>query len=230
MAKQKPGGKRGKPKTPAAAAPASKLPEARVVGTRRDPRRWIYATLDMIFAVVYALVVTEVVRTRVPFDQLLLLTLPYGAALMAVGIVVGRRAGWWISVIGCAALLLSAVILIIVIVVSASFLAGVYGALGMMAAVFALLAAALMVEAVVLVPLFQLKFLMTRSGRRSVGGKLGPVSAIAAALFVLLFVVVRPHPGNDVALFIGLAVVACFVAYGVFLGARYYDDRVAARS
>jgi hypothetical protein len=114
-----------------------------------------------------------------------------------------------------------------VIIVSAAFLAGVYGALGMMAAVFALLAAALMIEAVVLVPLFQLKFLMTRGGKRAVRTELGPVSAMAAAIFVLLYVGPRPHPTQDIVLFVVLGVAAAAAAYGVFLLVRWYDNRAA---
>jgi hypothetical protein len=49
---------------------------------------------------------------------------------------------------------------------SAAFLAGVYGAFGKAAASGALIAVALVIEVVALLPIVQVKYLMSRAGRR----------------------------------------------------------------
>jgi hypothetical protein len=64
-------------------------------------------------------------------------------------------------------MILSTILLIIRVLVSAAFLAGVYGAFGKAAATSALIGVALVIEVVALVPLFQVKYLMTRAGRRA---------------------------------------------------------------
>ena len=68
-----------------------------------------------------------------------------------------------------AGLLLFAVLLIVRILVSIAFLAGVYGSFGPAASSFALVAAALIVEVVAILPLFPLKYVMSRAGRRALG-------------------------------------------------------------
>jgi hypothetical protein len=55
------------------------------------------------------------------------------------------------------------------ILISAAFLAGVYGAFGKAASTFAVVSVALIVEVVALLPIVQIKFLMTRAGRRAYG-------------------------------------------------------------
>ena len=156
------------PAKPAAAAPAPStagLPPP----SRTDRRRWIYAALDVIFAVTYFVVITQLAVTRFPLDRAHLYTLPFFALVMGGGTLIAGRVGWWIAVAGCGALLFFAVLLIVRILVSITFLAGVYGSFGAAATGFAVLAAALIVEAVALLPLFQLKYLMTRAGRRALG-------------------------------------------------------------
>ena len=64
-------------------------------------------------------------------------------------------------------LLLTTIILIVRVLVSAAFLAGVYGAFGKAAATFALVAVALVIELVALLPIVQIKYLMSRAGRRA---------------------------------------------------------------
>ena len=78
-----------------------------------------------------------------------------------------RRYGWWAAVIAGSLQLLVTVLLIIRIVVSAAFLAGTYGAFGKAAASTALIGVAIVVEIVALLPVFQVKYLMTRAGRRA---------------------------------------------------------------
>ena len=74
-----------------------------------------------------------------------------------------------IALIGGSAVLLSTIILILRLLVSAAFLAGVYGAFGKAAASFALVMVALVIELVALLPIVQVKYLMTRAGRRAYG-------------------------------------------------------------
>ena len=66
-------------------------------------------------------------------------------------------------------MLLSTILLITRILISAAFLAGVYGAVGKAAAMTSLVAVALIIELVALLPLVQIKFLMSRAGRRGHG-------------------------------------------------------------
>ena len=161
-----------KKKRAAAAAPkgkagASTLPDPSI--PRRDLRRFIYAGLDVVFGVIYFIVATKFALTQSTLDRFQLLTLPVIAAAMAGGMLVSGKLGWRISVIACSAMLLSAVLIIARILISISFLAGVYGGFGAAAAFFAWVAVALVVELVVLLPLFQLKYLLSRGGRRTLG-------------------------------------------------------------
>jgi hypothetical protein len=163
MAKKKRSGKAAASPAPPAARP--ELPLVR----RRDIRRYIYAVLDVLFAVFYFLVVTRLTLTQSAVDRFQLMTLPVFAGVMGAGMLIAGRAGWWMSVVGCGALLLSAVFVIARVLLSLSFLAGVYGGFGQAASMFALIAVALIVEVVVLLPLVQLRYLMSRQGRRTLG-------------------------------------------------------------
>jgi hypothetical protein len=139
---------------------------------KRDLRPTIYGALDQIFALVYAYAVWKVIPNRLPGASLHLWTLPVLAQVMALGtlsawIPAVRRYGWWVAVIAGSLQLLVTVLLIVRIVVSAAFLAGTYGAFGKAAASSALIGVALVVEVVALLPVFQVKYLMTRAGRRA---------------------------------------------------------------
>jgi hypothetical protein len=135
----------------------------------RDARRWIYAGLDLLFAAAYAFAIWKVIPNRLPSAAAHLWTFPAAALAMAVGMVLGDRAGWWTAVVAGSLALGSLFVLIVRILISAAFLAGVYGAFGKAAATFALVMVALVVELVALLPIVQVKYLMTRSGRRAFG-------------------------------------------------------------
>jgi hypothetical protein len=158
-----------KPKRAAGATPTSSSPAQRTAGFHRDPRRWIYGGLDVAFAAVYAFALWKIIPNRLPSASLHLWTFPLATLVMGAGTLLGGRRGWWIAVVAGSAVLLSTVVLIIRIVVSAAFLAGVYGAFGKAAATFALVMIALVVELVALLPIVQVKYLMTRAGRRTYG-------------------------------------------------------------
>lgn len=136
---------------------------------RPDVRRWIYGGLDILFGLVYAFVAWKVIPNRLPSAAFHLWTLPACTLAMGAGTLLGGRYGWWTAIVSGSALLLSIIVLIVRILISAAFLAGVYGAFGKAASTFAFVAVALIVEAVALLPIIQIKFLMTRAGRRAYG-------------------------------------------------------------
>jgi len=134
-----------------------------------DPRRWIYGGLASLFAIVYAVLIWKVIPNRLPSAQLHLATIPAFTLLMAVGTLIGGRHGWWLAVVGGSIVLLSTIMLIARILASAAFLAGVYGAFGKAASTFAVVSVALLVEVVGILPICQVRFLMSRRGRRAYG-------------------------------------------------------------
>ncbi len=136
---------------------------------RHDVRRWIYGGLDLLLGAVYALVIWKVIPNRLPSAAFHLWTLPVCTLVMGAGTLYGGRRGWWTAILGGSALLLSVIVLIARILISAAFLAGVYGAFGKAASTFAMVSVALIVELVALLPIVQIKFLMTRAGRRAYG-------------------------------------------------------------
>lgn len=136
---------------------------------RPDVRRWIYGGLDLLFGLAYAFVIWKVIPNRLPSAAFHLWTLPACMLAMSAGTLLGGRYGWWIAIVAGSALLLSIIVLIVRILVSAAFLAGVYGAFGQAASTFAIVAVALIVEVVALLPIVQIKFLMARAGRRAYG-------------------------------------------------------------
>ena len=154
------------------------LPKAELLGPatakqRRDFRPFIYLGLDQLFVIVYFYVLTYVIPNRMMSATVHLWALPVLMQLMAIGMaaifVSGadvRRWGWWLALGSASLLVLATILLIVRVLVSAAFLAGVYGAFGKAAAVSALIGVALVVELVALLPLFQIKYLMTRAGRR----------------------------------------------------------------
>jgi hypothetical protein len=154
------------------AAPKGK-PAAAPVALRRDIRPYIYFGLDQLFVIIYFYVLTYVIPNRLMSATIHLWALPVLMQVMAIGMAarfIGapelRRIGWWLSVGAASLLVLATILLIIRVLVSAAFLAGVYGAFGKAAAMSALIGVALVVELVALLPLFQIKYLMTRAGRR----------------------------------------------------------------
>lgn len=165
---------KAKQRSKPASAPAPQVVTAvptRVVvpGRSKDPRRWIYGGLDIVFAALQAYLIYKVVPNRLPSASFHLWTVPVCTFAMGVGTLIGGRHGWWTAVVAGSAALLSTILLILRIVVSAAFLSGVYGAFGKAAAMTALMSVAILVEFVALLPIVQIKYLMTRMGRRAYG-------------------------------------------------------------
>lgn len=151
------------------AAGASRLDPRPASLATADRRRWIYGGLASLFAIVYALLMWKVIPNRLPSAMLHLATVPIFTLVMAIGTLVGGRFGWWLAITGGSLVLLSTIVLIARILASAAFLAGVYGAFGKAASTFALVSVALIVELVGILPICQVKFLMSRPGRRTYG-------------------------------------------------------------
>ncbi len=135
----------------------------------KDPRPWIYGGLDIVFAVAQAVLIWKVIPNRLPSASVHLWSLPIAMFAMGIGTMLRSRIGWKISVIAGSVALLSTILLVVRILVSAAFLSGVYGAFGKAAAMTALTSVALIVELVALLPIVQVKYLLTRSGRTVYG-------------------------------------------------------------
>jgi hypothetical protein len=153
----------------AIAAGASRLDTRAGAPATADKRRWIYGGLAALFAVVYLGCMWKVIPNRLPSAFLHLATVPMFTFVMATGTLMGGRFGWWLGVLGGSIVLLSTIVLIARILASAAFLAGVYGAFGKAASTFSLVSVALIIELVGILPICQVKFLMSRPGRRAYG-------------------------------------------------------------
>jgi len=135
----------------------------------RDVRPVIYAVVCAALAVVYFVVFRRLIPSTHASTQAIAYTTMAVMVVIAAATIARTRWSWWIAIGGCAYMLAVTVALIVLLVHSAAFLAGVYGAFGRGAASMAYLAAALVIEAVGLVPALLLKFLRTRAGRRCFG-------------------------------------------------------------
>jgi hypothetical protein len=134
-----------------------------------DPRRWIYGVIALVIALVQMYCAIAVIPNRLPSAALHLWSFPLFTVLMAAGTLSGMRAGWWVAVCAGGAVLLSVILVIARILVSAAFLAGVYGAFGKAAATFSFVAIALIAQVAGLLPIFHIRWLMSRRGKRAFG-------------------------------------------------------------
>jgi hypothetical protein len=129
-------------------------------------RARLFGTLDLIFAAAYAYVGFALAPSRqLGFGVALGLVCAL-LALSGIGLLLrGRNDGpaRTVGIIASSVLLLFAVVVIALLCASASFLFGVYGALGHGIGVLSLVAAALVLEVCGLLPLFQLAFHLDRS-------------------------------------------------------------------
>lgn len=139
---------------------------------RGDIRPYVYFGLDVAFAAIYAVIIVAVIPNRIATTAIQLWSLPVFTLVMAVGtagIFTGklRARGRTVAIAGGTLLIASTIVLIVRVLVSAAFLAGVYGAFGKAAATFALVAVALVIELVALLPIVQVKYLLSRAGKRA---------------------------------------------------------------
>ena len=120
-------------------------------------------------AVLYGLALFWLIPNRHGWVVALSWLVVLSPVVMAMSMIARRSWSWWSAVAGCAVLLSLAVLFLVATVTSAAFLAGVYGSIGRAASAFALIGAALIIEFMGILPALQLKFLMTRAGRRCFG-------------------------------------------------------------
>ena len=137
---------------------------------RRDVRPLIYFALDELCVAGYAYVLAAMIPNRLPSAAIHLWALPVAMQVMAAGTLAvawprARRAGRRVALVAGTVVLALVIGVIVRVLVSAAFLAGVYGAFGRAAATAALIAIALIVELCALLPVVQVKYLMSRAGR-----------------------------------------------------------------
>lgn len=133
----------------------------------RDPRVHIYAGFDLLMALLQATLITWIAPPFRAGPALFLWALVAVLLVTGAGMIAGRRWGWRVAVGGCGILLALELVLLILILSSAAFLAGAYGSFGRGGAGLAIVAALLSIQMIALLPALQLKFLLTRGGRRA---------------------------------------------------------------
>lgn len=165
-----------KPAKSAARPEPAPLPSA-AAKVPLDPRRWIYVAIDVVMTVGYLVVLSDLLHNRHPWARAVLYILPVASAAMALGTGLGRRLGWWMTIAAGTAMLVWTIAFIILLLTTAAFLSGVYGSFGKAAASGMMLAVALVIEFVAFLPALQLKWSLTRAGRRAFGLALPPAKA-----------------------------------------------------
>jgi hypothetical protein len=164
---------RTQPKPATESTPASdpERADGRVPRTpaRRDVRPFVYAGIDVVLAAVQTYVVLDLSPNRHGWAQALLLLIPISTFLLGIATATRHRFGWLGAVILASLTLVLMIVVLGLLLASAAFLSGVYGAFGKAAASGIIGAAALTLELVALVPILQLKYLLTRAGRRAFG-------------------------------------------------------------
>ncbi len=155
--------------------PVAEVPTEAVV-KRRDVRPFLYAGLDLAFGILYIVIFTTLAVNRHTWAMVILWSLPVVVIVMGLATLVGavmrgpsRRLAWIAAVSAGTAMLVLTIVLLGLLLASAAFLSGVYGAFGKAAASGVLAGAALVVELVAILPALQVKYLLTRAGRRAFG-------------------------------------------------------------
>jgi hypothetical protein len=142
------------------------------MAAKRDIRPYIYLALNQIFAIAYFYTVIAVIPNRLPSAKVHLYAVPIIMQIVALAqasifVPSLRKVGRTIVVVGLSLLLALTVLLIARVLISAAFLSGVYGAFGKAAASTALMGVAIVIEVVGLLPLFQIRYMQSRAGRRA---------------------------------------------------------------
>jgi hypothetical protein len=131
-------------------------------------RVWVLAALDLLLGTIYVVLASKVPSATSSFAVILGL-MAAGLGAGALGLLSRRPWGWWLSLAGCGLVLVVAFGLMIVIASSLGYLAGSFGALGKGAAALGAGAVLLSVELFVLVPAFQVWWLLTPRGKAVAG-------------------------------------------------------------
>ena len=149
-----------------AAAESSRTGAASQRRHRREVRPYVYAGFDLLTVIVWIILLSTALSNRHGWAAAFLWIMVVLVVVMGGAMLVRNRWGWRLAAVGCGGVLIMWVILVITMLMSAAFLSGVYGAFGRGAAMGTLVVAGLTIQVVALLPAFQLKFLMTRAGRR----------------------------------------------------------------
>ena len=136
---------------------------------RRDVRSYIYSGCDALLVVLWSVLLSTALANRHGWAAALLWSLVFFGVVMAAGMLVPNRWGWRAAAAGCVGLLVVWLVVVVTLILSAAYLAGVYGAFGRGAAMGTLAIGALSIQLIALVPALQLKYLLTRAGRRHFG-------------------------------------------------------------
>ena len=132
----------------------------------RDLRPWIYAGFDFLIAAVWAYLQLAVMPNRHGWASAVMWSLAILPAVVGAAMFVRNRWGWRVAAGACTTLLVLWVILLVIILAAAAYLSGVYGSFGKAAAMGSLTMALISFQIIAMVPALQLKFLLTRAGRR----------------------------------------------------------------
>lgn len=153
------------------AAPATEpiVPADATTRAARVPRRvWVFAALDLLFAALY-IGVTRLAHSADGRFEAMTVIMGIAVALAGVGIAVRKPWGWYASVLGCVVVLLGALVLSGLLAVSVGYLWAAFGSIGKGAASMCLIFIAIIVECYVLLPAFQVYWLLSPAGRRVAG-------------------------------------------------------------
>ena len=124
----------------------------------------LYGTLDLGFAALYTYFGFIVAPGRSTAMNLALALVIALYAIGGVGLLFRSRWGRKVAIVASALSLIFAAVVTLLLVASSAYLRGVYGALGQGIALVSLLVAALIIEGFALLPIFQLRYLLRRSG------------------------------------------------------------------
>jgi hypothetical protein len=126
-----------------------------------------YAAVDLGHAALYA--ACAILAPAQPGPRAVVLAFSALLAATAVGLLLRARWGRLLGLATSIALLVCGFVSIALLVASAAYLRGIFGGLGEGAALLCLVAAALVVEFMVLLPAFQARFLLRDDVRRHFG-------------------------------------------------------------
>jgi hypothetical protein len=158
---------RAKPsRKPASTAAEPADSDAAASRARADIRPYIYAVCDLVLVVVWAFLLTVAIPNRHAGAAAFLWIMVAMGGVMGAAMLVRNRWGWRVGAAACAGLIAMWIALVVILLMTAGFLSGVYGGFGKAAAMGTLGIAFLTLQLVALLPAFQLKYLMTRAGRR----------------------------------------------------------------
>lgn len=132
----------------------------------------VYGALDLLAAASYAYVILALAPSRSPLVTGVFLAVSALLAAGGVGMLSRRRAGLRLAALAGGVMLAACAVLLLLLVSSAAYLHGIYGGVGQAGSVIALLVAAVVFEAVGLLPALQLAYIrrLLRAAPAPTGG------------------------------------------------------------